>query len=128
MENQFHKYKDHIVDTDTQQRLNQPMHDETGFNKGHEDFLNMLIGKLESGEIDPHNIATLHNKAVFESLSEEEQEETDLVAHNILSILRQIEKLWELEKKPSFQIQNLVETVYQMKSRFEDKHGDVYII
>ena len=29
--------------------LNKPLKDETGFNEGHEAFLKMLIGKLESG-------------------------------------------------------------------------------
>ena len=127
-EQTLEKYKDHIVDPKTQQDLNQPLNDKTGFNEGHEDFLNMLIGKIESGEINPHKIETLQNKSVYEKLSDEEQEATELSAHNIMSIIRQIERMWELEKKPSFQIQNLVETVYQMKSKFEEKHGDVYII
>lgn len=127
-EQTLNKYKDHIVDTKTQQNLNQPLQDDTGFNEGHEAFLNMLIGKIESGEIDPHKIETLQNKPVYDKLSEENQEATDLTGHNILSIIRQIESLWKLDKKPSFQIQNLVETVYQMKSKFEEKHGDVYII
>lgn len=122
------KYKDHIVDAKTQKDLNKPLNDKTGFNEGHETFLNMLIGKIESGEINPHKIETLHNKEVFETLSEEDQEATDLTGHNIMSIIRQIERMWKLEQKPSFQIQNLVETVYQMKSKFEEKHGDVYII
>ena len=128
MQKVIHQYKDHIVDPKTQEGLNKPLHDETGFNEGHEDFLKMLIEKIESGEINPHKIETLHNHNVFNKLSEEEQELTDLTGHNIMSVIRQIERMWELEKKPSFQIQNLVETVFQMKSKFEEKHGDVYII
>ncbi len=128
MEDNIKQYQDHIVSEETQQQLNNPLHDETGFNEGHEDFLKMLIEKIESGEINPHKIETLHNSEVFNKLSEEEQELTDLTGHNIMSVIRQIERMWELEKKPSFQIQNLVETVFQMKSKFEEKHGDVYII
>ncbi len=127
MQKVIEKYKDHIVDPKTQQTLNQPLHDKTGFNEGHEDFLKMLIGKIESKEIDPHKAQTLYNDAVYSKLSEEEQEATDMAAQNIMSIIRQIEKLWELEQKSSFQIQNLVETVFQMKSKFEEKHGDVYV-
>ncbi len=122
------KYKDHIVDPKTQQKLNEPLKDETGFNEGHEEFLKMLILKLESKELDPHNIQTLYNKEVYEKLSEEDREATDLTAVNIMGIIRQIENLWNIEKKPTFQIQNLVEAVFQMKSKFEEKHGDVYII
>ena len=128
MEDPIQKYKDHIVDPKTQQSLNKPLHDETGFNEGHEEFLKMLIGKLESKELDPHNVQTLHNKAIYDKLSEEGKEETDLAGMNILGIIRQIESLWKLEQKPTFQVQNLVETVFQMKSKFEEKHGDVYII
>lgn len=128
MEQAIKQYQDHIVDPKTQQQLNKPLHDETGFNEGHEDFLKMLIGKLESREIDPHNIQTLYNKAVYDKLDDEEKEETDLTAVNIMGIIRQIEPLWKMEQKPTFQIQNLVETVFQMKSKFEEKHGDVYII
>ncbi|MBN2096359.1 hypothetical protein JW752_03070 [Candidatus Peregrinibacteria bacterium] len=128
MEDPIRKYQDHVVDPKTQQELNKPLTDETGFNEGHEEFLNMLIGKLESGELDPYNVQTLHNKAVYDKLNEEEKEATDLTGMNILGIIRQIESLWKLEPKATFQIQNLVETVFQMKSRFEEKHGDVYII
>ena len=61
-EQTLNKYKDHIVDPRTQQNLNQPLQDVTGFNEGHEAFLNMLIGKIESDEINPHKIETLQNK------------------------------------------------------------------
>jgi hypothetical protein len=136
MEDVIQKYKDHIVDPKTQQKLNEPLKDDTGFNKGHEEFLKMLIKKLEDKELDPHNIQTLYNKDVYEKLSEEDSEAADLTAVNIMGVIRQIEKLWELEKhalskaegKPTFQVQNLCETVFQMKSKFEEKHGDVYII
>jgi len=128
MEETIKKYQDHIVDPKTQQQLNKPLYDKTGFNEGHEDFLKILITQLEGGELDHHNIQTLYNKAVYDKLSDEEKEKTDLTAVNIMGIIRQIQQLWEMEKSPSFQIQNLVETVFQMKSKFEEKHGDVYII
>ncbi len=128
MEDIVKKYQDHIVDPKTQAELNKPEHDKTGFNEGHEDFLKDLIKKLEEGTINPYDAKTLHNKDIYAKLAEEEQEETDLVAQNIMGIIRQIEQLWKIEQKSSFQIQNLVETVFQMKSKFEEKHGDVYII
>ena len=128
MQKVLEQFKDQIVNPKTQKKLNKPIKDKTGFNEGHEDFLKILIGKLESNELDPHNILTLHNKEVYDKLSDEEKEATDLAAMNIMGIIRQIEQLWNLEKKPTFQIQNLVEAVFQMKSKFEEKHGDVYII
>lgn len=128
MDDAIEKYKDHVMDPKVQQEINQPLQDDTGFNEGHEDFLKMLIDKITSGELDPLKIQTLYNQDVYEKLSEEDQEKADLTGANILGIVKQIQKLWEIEKKPSFQIQNLVETVFQMKSRFEKEHGDVYII
>ena len=124
----LNKYKDHKVDDKTQQELNKPLKDDTGFNEGHEEFLKMLIKKLESGELNPHSPATLYNRVVYDKLSEEEQEKTDLTAINLMSLIRQIETVWKLDQSASFQNQNLVEGVFQMKSKFEDLHGDVYII
>jgi hypothetical protein len=112
MEDILIEFKDHQVDDKTQQQLNKPLKDETGFNEGHEEFLKTLIGKLEKGELDPHTPATLYNRATI----------------NLMSMIRQIESLWKLDQSATFQVQNLVEAVFQMKSKFEKEHGDVYII
>lgn len=122
------KYQDHQVDDKTQQELNQPLKDDTGFNEGHEAFLKALIDQLENGQLDAHTPSSLYNHAIYDKLPEEEQEKADLTAINLMSLIRQIEQLWKLDQSASFQIQNLVESVFQMKSKFEDLHGDVYII
>ena len=122
------QYKDHVIDPKTQKNLNQPMSDSTGFNEGHEDFLKMLIGKIESGEINTIDIKTLYNKTVYDKLPEIERDKTDITALNMMGVIRQIEKLWKLDHSATFQIQNLVETVFQMKSKFESRYGDVFII
>jgi hypothetical protein len=128
MEDLIAKYKDYQVDDQTQKTLNAPLQDATGFNAGHEDFLKMLISKLGTGELNTYTPSTLYNQPVYDKLTEEDQEKADLTAINLMSMIRQIETLWKLEQTASFQIQNLVETVFQMKSKFEEKHGDVYII
>lgn len=128
MEDILKEYKDHQVDDKTQQQLNKPLKDETGFNEGHEEFLKMLIDKLEKGELDTHSPTTLYNHDIYDKLSEEDQEKTDLIAINLMSMIRQIESLWKIDQSASFQIQNIVETIFQMKLKFEKEHGDVYII
>ncbi len=128
MQQTLDEHKDVIIDPKTQKRLNEPLKDQTGFNEGHEDFLNMIIKKIENGELDVHNAQTLYNHAVYDNLNEEEKEKADLTAINLISTIRQLESIWKLDKKPTFQIQNIVETIFQMKSKFEDEHGDVYII
>ena len=128
MEDLLKKYENAQIDEKTQKKLNEPLKDKTGFNEGHEEFLKMLIEKLEKGELDPHRPATLYNRAVYDKLPEEDQEKADLTAINLMSMIRQVESLWKLDQSATFQIQNLVETVFQMKSKFEQQHGDVYII
>ena len=120
-------FKDATLDPNVQQKLNQPLSKEA-LSKEHDDFLDLLISKLEKKELDPFNMGTLYNRPVYDKLSEGEQEKTDLTASNLMAVIRQIEQLWKLEHAKSFQIQNLVETVWQMKSKFEELHGDVYVI
>ncbi|MBN2306917.1 hypothetical protein JXD20_02935 [Candidatus Peregrinibacteria bacterium] len=128
MEDVLKKYESYQVDDKTQQKLNQPLKDKTGFNEGHEEFLKTLIQKLEKGDLDSHKPATLYNRAIYDKLPEEEQEKADLTAINLMSMIRQIESLWKIDQSATFQIQNLVESVFQMKSKFEQQYGDVYII
>lgn len=122
------KYKDHQVDEKTQKRLNEPLEDETGVSDEYKNFLKSLIEKLESGQLDPHNPETLYNHEIYDKLSESDQEATSLTAINLMSMIRQIQQLHEIDATSTFQIQNLVDTVFQMKSKFEEKYGDVYII
>lgn len=122
------KYENHQVSAEVQEQLNKPLKDDTGFNDGHEDFLKTLIEKLSSGVLVPTNPSTLYKKEAYEKLTEEQQEKVDLTAINLMSLIRQIESLWKLDQTATFQIQNLVETVFQMKSKFEKEYGDVYII
>lgn len=127
MRNYYKMFKDAILKPEVQKKLNQPLSAEA-LAKEHADFLELLIAKLEKKELDPLNAQTLYNRPVYEKLSESEKEKTDLTAINMMGVIRQIEQLWKLEHAKSFQIQNLVETVWQMKSKFEEMHGDVYII
>lgn len=128
MEDILKQYENHVMDDGVQKELNNPLADQTGFNSGHETFLKDLIDKLNAGTLDTHNPDTLYNQTVYQALSEEEQEKASLTAVNLMSTIRHIESLWKLDQSASFQIQNMVETVFQMKSKFENEHGDVYII
>jgi hypothetical protein len=127
MRNVYKMFKDAVLDPKVQKKLNQPLSQEA-LAKEHEDFLDMLIGKLERKELDPYNPSTLFNKPVCDKLSEEEMEKADMTAINLMGVIRQIQQLWNLDHKASFQMQNLVEKVWQMKSKFEEQHGDVYVI
>ncbi len=127
MPNPFVQYADAVIDPETQKRLNQPLPTDA-LNPEEEVFLKAVTEKLSNGVLDPLNTRTLFNYGVYDKLSESEQEATDLTAINVMSILRQIQRLWDENHHQTFQLQNLVRTVFQMKSKFEAKHGDVFII
>ena len=128
MQDILKKYEGHQMDEKVQQELNQPLKDETGVSDEHKNFLKNLIQELEKGELDIHNPETLYNHSVYDKLEEEMQDKVGTVAVNVMGIIRQIQQLWDLDHTETFQIQNLVETVWQMKSKFEKEHGDVFII
>jgi hypothetical protein len=121
-------YKNHIVDDKTQRRLNSPLRKGSGLHNKQADFMTKLIEKLDNEQIDPLHPATLFNYAVYDKLSEEDQDKTDLSAVNLMGIVKQIKVLWDLNHEQSFQLQNLVDTVFAMKSKFEEEYGDVFII
>ena len=128
MLNLLKEHEGYQVDEKTQKRINTPLKHSDGLSEVKKEFLNKLLEQIKNGDINPHKIDSLYNKDVYGRLSEEDQEKADLTGHNILSLIRQIERLWELDHKESFQMDNLLESIYQMKSKFEDKYGDVYII
>jgi hypothetical protein len=128
MQQIYKKYENLIIDPETQKMLNKPIESATGLRGEHEDFLNALISKIGKGELDTRNVQTLYNHAVYDKLDENDREKADLTAINLMSMIRQIERLRENDRRATFQIQNLVDTVFRMKSGFEEKHGDVYII
>lgn len=128
MNDLFTQYQNYIVDATTQAELNRPVEDATGFNPGQEDFLKDLIHKLETGVLNPYQPETLYHRAVYDQLSEEQQERADLTAVNLMSLIRQVEQLWKIDQKASFQIQNMVESIFEKKSKFEAEYGNVYVI
>lgn len=128
MQHLLQKYQDHVVDEQTQEMINQPVKDTTGFDEGHEAFLKDLIQKLEDGILDPYRSQTLYNPVIYNKLTDVQQEKADLTGVNLMSLIRQVQQLWKLDQKSTFQIQNLVESIFEKKSRFEAEYGDVYVI
>ena len=111
-----------------QMKMGKPLKDDTGVNPADMEFLQMLMSKIEDGEIDLHVPSSLLNEPVYEALSEEAQGKADYNAITLLSTIRQIRQLWEMGDKESYQIQNLVHQVRMTKERLEEVGGDIYII
>lgn len=116
------------ISPETQQTLNKPLAHPKGIDKEDTEFLTMVVAKIEKGEIKLYTPNTLLNKPVYENLSETARAKAELDAFNLLSTLREINKLWQSGQRNSYQIENLVHKIRLTKERLEDIGGDIFII
>lgn len=108
--------------------LNTPPADPAGLKPEEQEFLNMVMQKVESKQIDLLKPSSLLNQAVYEKLTPEAQAKADFNAMNLLAIIRQIHSVWSINKEPTYMIQNLILDVKYTKEKLEEVSGDVYII
>lgn len=113
---------------DEQKRLSQPLVKKDGISPEDQSFLNMIVAKIESGEIKLLVPSTLINQTVYQSLSAENQGKVDMNAMNLLSDLRSIYSLWKATSTATFQIENMVHAVRLRKENLENISGDIFII
>ena len=127
-DNKLLQYKDADISADTQAMLNQPISHPHGLDPKDLEFLQMLMAKIDKGEIDLYRPATLVNFPVYEKLSEEARGKADYDAMNLLSTIREIRKLWSLGHRDTYQLENLTHRIRMTKERLEEVGGDIYII
>ncbi|MBI5413782.1 hypothetical protein HZA42_05545 [Candidatus Peregrinibacteria bacterium] len=116
------------MDPQTQKRLNEPLVKPTGISPENQAFLNMVLDKVDRGQINLLMPSTLINHAIYDQLPPEKQGKVDFDAVNLLTTLRNIYDLWKIDKQPTFQIENMVHQVRVTKERLEEISGDVYVI
>jgi len=121
-------YQDAQISEEVQVELNQPLKDDSGVDTKDQEFLAMLIDKIEKKEIDLHKPTTLINTEVYDKLDETAQGKADYDAFNLLGTIREINNLWSSGHKDSFQIQNLVHKIRITKEGLEEIGGDIFII
>lgn len=90
-------------------------------------FLRDLFALIDKGDIRTDEPQTFLNQEVYEKLSEEWRDKTDLALINIANQLRLIDSFRKDTNTPdeSPQLQTMVEQLWQMKQRIEDEH-DVF--
>lgn len=125
---QILKYQNAKISADTQAMLNSPLVHENGLDPKDGEFLAMVMAKVDSGEIDLYRPSTLLNNAVYDKLSPENQGKADYEAMNLLGTIREIRKLWNLNQRNTYQIENLAHRIRVTKERLEAAGGDIYII
>lgn len=99
-----------------------------GISQEDQTFLNMVLQKVERGEMNLMQPSSLINHKVYDGLPNEKQGKVDFDAVNLATTLRNIVDLWKYFQKPTFQIENLVHQVRITKERLEEISGDVYVI
>lgn len=99
----------------------------TTMDQKHVQFLEELIGMLDRKEIDASNVSSLFKEENYEKLDETGRGAVDLAALNLADQLRHIEDYFRSTQTPnaSPQLQTMIEHFWNMKSRLEDKYGDV---
>lgn len=116
------------IDPQTQKKLNDPLVNPKGLSAEDQNFLNLVVSKVEKGEINLMQPSSLINHAIYDQLPEDKQGKVDFDAMNLLTTLRNIYDLWKMYQQPTFQIENLVHQVRLTKERLEEISGDVYVI
>lgn|SRR3989338_2036767 len=93
----------------------------------HTDFLADLIAMLDRKEIDAGVPTSLLNQKIYGELSQESKDAIDLALLNIADEVRRVEWYYRSNTTPnaSPQLQTMIEHLWDMKSRLEEKHGDV---
>jgi hypothetical protein len=111
--------------TEQQQRMGAaaaaPMDEE------HAQFLQTILRLIDSGEIDVYKPETFLKREIYDSLSEEWRDRTDLALVNIANQLQNI-YLFRVSKQTPDEspvLQAMIEELWQMKQRIEEHH-DVF--
>ncbi len=93
----------------------------------HLSFLKSIKAMAESGTIDLYTPRTFLNEDVYNAMSEEEQEHTDMAMINIAHLLRDVHDLYVSKQTPdeSPQYTTMLEQLFSMKERAEKDH-DVF--
>lgn len=114
------------ITPEVQSMLNQPLAGGS-MSQEDQDFLNLILGKIEDKSINLYSPSSLLNNAVYEALPEMEQGKADQNAVILLTRIREIYNLTQISKEPSYQLVNMVDSLRLIKNRLEE-HGDLFII
>jgi len=93
-----------------------------------EAFLNDLLGLLEKGDIVAADPKTFLNHAIYDALAQKDKDSTDLALINLGHMLEDVIqfRLSKLTPDSSPQLETMIAALLQMKTRIEEKVGDVF--
>lgn len=96
--------------------------------KDHQSFLDLLLKLLKDKSIDPADPKSFLNDSIYKKLSQKEKDAIDLALINLGHILEDIVEFRLSKNTPdaSPQLETMIAQLKQMKTRIEDKAGDVF--
>lgn len=99
----------------------------TDMEERHKEFLAKLIAMVDKGDIMIGDPQSLVHQKVYDALPEESRGIVDFALLNLVDQVRRIEDYFRNTATPnaSPELQTMIEYLWQMKSRLEEKHGDV---
>jgi hypothetical protein len=94
----------------------------------HRTFVQTIARLIEGGEIDVYKPETFFRLETYGTLAELDRAQMDRATVNVADQLRRIHEFYRSKQTPdeSPHLQTMVEHLWQMKSRVEEKYGDVY--
>ncbi len=94
----------------------------------HKEYLAMLIGLLDRKEIDLLTPQSFLKHDVYDTLPETSRGQVDLTLLNLADQIRRIEIFFRSKQTPnaSPELQTMIEHLWLMKGRVEEKFGPVF--
>lgn len=116
------------TDPAKQQMINTPLKHDKGIDPKDQEFLKLLLEKIEKNELKLFQPSSLLNAKAYEKLDDLAKGKADYEAFLMLGTIREIYKLWQSGQHETYQIENLVHRIRISKERLEEIGGDIYII
>lgn len=94
----------------------------------HQAFMELLLDLLKRKVINPSQPKSFLNDAVYDKLDQSDRDSIDLALINLAHVLEDIVEFRLSTQTPdsSPQLQTMIEGLWLMKSRIEEKVGDVF--
>ncbi len=90
-------------------------------------FVKEVSRMVQAGEINVYKPETFYKPGVYEKLNAADRGQADLAMINIADLLRHVTDFYISKKTPdaSPHLEQMIESLWQMKDRFEQKHGKI---
>lgn len=111
------------INPETQAMLNKPL--AGTMDEADKIFLQDVVSKVESKEINLHEPQSLFNKDIYDNLTPDQEGKVNMILQTLLFSLRQITSWSEAGEQENVQMANMIREVRIKKENLESEVGDV---